>query len=119
MVDFKLDGNDDLLIENNDLVLVDGLDAIAQDMQTRLQIFQGEWFLDTRIGVPWFQKILGSKSRSLVVKSVIRKSILTTPGILNILDLNFEFDGTTRTLSVSGRCGTVEGEFSFNKEIIV
>jgi hypothetical protein len=119
MTDLKLDANEDLAIEENDLVLIDGLDAIAQDMQTRLQIFQGEWFLDTRIGVPWFQKILGTKGRLLLVKSVIRKSILTTPGVINILDLNFDFEGSTRLLSISGRCGTEEGEFEFTKEIII
>jgi hypothetical protein len=119
MTDLKLDANDDLLIENDDLVLIDGIDAIAMDMQTRLQIFQGEWFLDTRIGVPWFQEIIGQKPRLLVVKSIIRDAILTTPGVTNILDLELDFEGITRSLSISGRCGTVDGEFEFNKEIIL
>jgi hypothetical protein len=119
MADLKLDSEDDLAIENNDLVIIDGLDAIVQDLSTRLQFFQGEWFLDTRLGTPWFQKVLGKKPRLLIVKSVVRKAILTTPGVRSILDLNLDFEGVTRLLSITGRVNTVEGEFEFNKELIV
>jgi hypothetical protein len=47
-MDLKLTGQKDLEIdaETFDLVLIDGVDAIAQDCDVRLQFFLGEWFLD-------------------------------------------------------------------------
>jgi len=119
MADIKLDEDGDILIEDDDLVLVEGVDAIAQDVEVRLTFFQSEWFLDTRLGVPWFQKILGQKPRLDVVKSIIRKAIMTTPGMQGISDFVAEYDGRTRLLSVSFKGQSVEGEFEFDKELIV
>ena len=119
MADLKLDNTNDLAIEDDDLVIIDGIDAIAQDCEVRLNFFQGEWFLDTRLGVPYYQKILGTKPRLIAVKGILRKAILTTPGILSILDFELDFDASTRRLSTSFRANTVKGEFEFNKELIV
>lgn len=118
-MDLKLDENRDLAIENDDLVLVDGLEAIAQDCEVRLNFFLGEWFLDTRLGIPWFQRILGHKPRLIAVKSIIKKGILTTPGILGIIDFDLTWDGVTRALSIEFRANTVEGEFEYKKELII
>ena len=118
-MDLKLDENGDLAIENDDLVLVDGLEAIVQDCEVRLNFFFGEWFLDTRLGVPWFQRILGQKPRLVAVKSIIKKAILTTPGILSIIDFDLNWDSARRNLSIEFRANTVEGEFEYNKELII
>jgi hypothetical protein len=118
-MDLKLDTNGDIAIENDDLVLIDGVDAIAQDVEIRLTFFLGEWFLDTRLGVPWFQKILGQKPRLGAVKSLLRKAIMTTPGLLGISDFIANYDGVTRKLSVSFTGRAQSGTFDFNKELIV
>lgn len=120
MGDIKLDPDGDIFIEDDDLVLVEGVDAIAQDVEIRLTFFLGEWFLDTRLGVPYFEKILGQKPvRVEVVKSILRKAIMTTPGMKGIADFTVDFDGLTRKLSVSFRGETVEGEFEFDRELII
>jgi len=118
-MDFKLDSNHDLAIENNDLVLIDGVDAVAQDVLIRLQFFLEEWFLDTRLGLPWFQKILGEKPSSSLVSQIIRTAILTTPGMVSINDFTTEYDGTTRILTVEFRGTADSGTFEFNKELII
>jgi len=118
-MDLKLDSNGDLDIENGDLVLIDGVDAIAQDCEVRLQFFQGEWFLDTRLGVPWYQEILGHKPRLNIVSSILQKAILLTPGIATITNFGLDYTGTTRTLTVSFTGQTREGSFEFNTELIV
>jgi len=119
-MDIKLSGGDVYINpETYDIELVDGLDAIAQDCEIRLQFFLGEWYLDTRLGVPYFQKILGQKPRIQAVKGIFRDAILTTPGILNIFELTIDYINTTRTLTVSFRAETVEGSFEFNEELII
>ena len=55
-MDLKLDTTThDLVIENYDLVLVDGIDLVRQAIKQRLLLVSEEWFLDDTIGVPWYQ----------------------------------------------------------------
>jgi hypothetical protein len=119
MANWKLNVDNDLDLSTDNLVYVEGLDAIAQDCKTRLKFFLGEWFLDTRLGVPWYQRIIGEKPRLVAIKSILRKAILSTPGLLTVLDFQLDFDRSTRALSLSFRANTVEGEFLYNKELII
>lgn len=118
-MDLKLDSNDDLAIENNDLILLDGLEAIQQDVDNSLSFFQGEWFLDLRWGVPYYQDILGKKPRLNVIKSILTEAILKVNGISTVFDLEVDFDGNTRILSVSFRASTVEGVLEYTRELIL
>lgn len=55
MKDFALDRRD-LEIANGDFALChDEAHAIAQAISIRLKTFSGEWFLDTRVGLPYDQ----------------------------------------------------------------
>lgn len=119
MVDIKLNGNHDITFEDDELVLVEGKEAIAQDVLVRLQFFQGEWKLDIRIGVPYFQKILGAKPRLTLVRSIIRDAILSTPDIESVNDLIVNFTLSTRVLSVSFTAETADGVVEFNKDLII
>lgn len=118
-MDIKLTPSWDIAIEDDTVVLVDGVDAIAQDVRARLQFFLGEWFLDRRIGVPYFEKILGQKPRLPVIKAIFRQAILTTPGVLSVNDLVVAYDGTSRRLDVSFKANTTEGPIVFNRELIL
>ena len=119
-MDLKLDtATYDLEIKNDDLVLLDGVPAIAQDCEVRLKFFQGEWFLDLRLGVPWFQKILGQKPRLNAVSEILQKAILLTDGILGISDFKLDFEGVTRMLSISFIGQSESGQFDFETELIV
>jgi hypothetical protein len=119
MADLKLTTDHDLEFSGGDLVLLDGVDAIAQDCDIRMMTFLGEWFLDTRIGVPYFEKILGEKPRLVALKGIFRDAIMSTPGIESISDFQIDFDGLSRELSISFLADTVEGTFSYNKELVI
>jgi len=109
----------DLKIEVGDLVLTDGVEAVSQALDVRLQFFLGEWFLDTRLGVPYFEKILGQKPRLLVVKQIYRDAILATPGVLELNDLLVDYNGSTRVISVSFSARCSDGVLQYNKEFIL
>jgi hypothetical protein len=117
-MDLKLTGGD-LAIENDDLVLLDGVDAVAQHVTTSLKTFQGEWFLDTRIGFPYFDRVLGQKPRLNELEQLYREAILAVPGMLTIEDLNIDFDGATRLLSVSFRGTCTDGVIEYDEEFII
>jgi len=119
-MDIKLDANGDIEIGNSgDLVLVTGLDAIAQDLRTRILFFKGEWALDTRLGVPYFEEILKKAPDLNVVRAIYNDVITSTEGVFSVNNLDLEYDGITRRLSVSFSCQTIEGPLTFEDELII
>lgn len=111
MIEIKLDPTTgDLDLSTGTIVLFGGADAIAQRLLTRLKFFLGEWFLDTRQGMPYFQKILGQKRRRSLVDHIFKRAILTTPGVASVARLSQSFDGIARVLSISFEATTTDGE---------
>jgi hypothetical protein len=73
-------------------------DAVAQDIQTRLNSYLGDCFFDLNAGVDWFN-LLGSKNivgLNLALKTVI----LNTENVLGITELSLEID-SKRELTVT------------------
>lgn len=101
MADVALDTDGDLLIENGTLVLVEGIEAIKQNIQIRCQFILGEWFLNRLEGIPFFEDVLGTKNRELVVRGVFRRAIETTQGVKRIVSLDLSINGTTRVATVT------------------
>lgn len=119
-MDLALDINTaDLVIERGDIALVEGIDAIRQDVSTRLQFFKGEWFLDTRIGVPYYQSILIKNPNFTQVRFLLQQTVTTTPGVNTIDRFDMSFDSTKRSLSVDFSASTTEGQLIFDQELIL
>lgn len=120
MSDIALDTDGDLLIENNSLVLARGDDAIVQQLLIRFKFFLGEWFLDTRIGVPYFGEILIKNPDLSRVRGIFKQLILTTPGIASLESFALEVEGVTRKATVTFRARKTDGEIlNFNEEFII
>ncbi len=105
MADFKLntatDGLasvptvvDDWDFSTGDLVLLTGSAAVAQQLKIRLRMFLGEWFLDTRTGMPYFQSILVKNPNFAAIKSIFREAIVTTPGVSDVGDITLTLDSS-------------------------
>lgn len=119
-MDLLLGNDHDLAIgANGDLSLVTGRDAIAQHLSVRLRTFRGEWRLDERVGLPYFQSILVKAPNMAVVRSIYRRAILSTPGVTSLEGLTVSLDYLTRTLSVSFRAQTTDGPLDFSEEVII
>lgn len=120
MADLKLDANGDLEIgSDGDLIIVTGIDAIAQHWGIRLQFFRGEWFLDTRLGIPYFEEVLIKAPDLNVVQSLLREATRKTPGVIAINSFELGFDGVTRTLSLDSRALTEEGPLRFTEDFVI
>ena len=116
-MDYKLDENNDVVVEDGDWVFVIGVEAIAQHIRIKFQFFFREWKLDTRIGIDYYGQIFG-KSDLNVVHTLFKRVILETEGVIN-LD-KFETDLTAqREFSVDFTAQTVEGELVFSERFIL
>jgi hypothetical protein len=119
MSDIKMDLSNgstdfgDILIENNDLVMVTGKEAIKQDIVQRLRTFLGEWFLDNTIGVPYYQQILVKNPNQSNIDAIFINVILSTPGVTQLSEYSFKPNYTIRQLEIDFIAQTTDGEVDY------
>lgn len=111
-IDLLIDNTNDLVIEGGDLQFSRGVDAIVQQCRVALQIFQGEWFLNLDIGIPYWQSILGEKPKVAIAAARIfmRRELELVDGVDEVLKLDVTYIGASRTLSVTWQVSTVFGD---------
>jgi hypothetical protein len=106
----------DLVIADGDLVLVSGIDAVAQLIQSYLLLFRGEWFLDESAGIPYFEDILVKNPNLSAIREIFRQTLLEVPGVLSVESLSLELSAE-RTLSVDWKVDTDLGELTGVSEV--
>lgn len=109
-----LNSDNDIQIVDGGLPLVTGLDEIRQMASCRLQAFEGDWFLNLDLGMPYFQEILKKVTTASQIEAIFLQEIGSIPGILDIDEFNLEFIDATRTLNVTFRATTTAGILDFN-----
>lgn len=111
MSDLLMDiGTNDLQVTNGDLSLATGDTAIQQDLQQTLQVWLGEWFLDTTVGIAYRQQILVKNPNMSIVQDDIINAATGVPGIVQVIDVSFNYSATNRSLSVSVVAQTSTGQ---------
>jgi len=112
--------DDDLDITGEQLSIVNGDDAIIQHLLIRLRFFQREWFLDLRVGIPYYDSILIKNPDLIVIRAIFRQAILSTPGIQSLNSLTTSFDAAARKLTVEFEAVKDDGgTLDFSKEFII
>lgn len=119
-VDLEIGDDNDLVFYEDGPRFVSGLAGVRQNIRTALQLKLGEWFMDTSLGVPWFQELLGDASkgsdRDAKIRTALTREILSVPDIQSITSLSMSFDnrGRKMTIEFTVKCafGTVSGTAS-------
>ena len=118
-MDLKLTVDGDLDFSTNDLVLIDGLEAIKQELQIRYRFFLGEWFLNENEGVPYVRDVLKKNANETQVRALLREVAITTPGVEKVNSLELDLDGATRVLSVTMDIGAnIDGELVYSPFVV-
>lgn len=104
----KQDAAGDYVLGTPDDFYTNTPDAVAQALQTRLELYTGEWFVDVKDGMPWRTDVLGKYTAS-TYDTVLKQRALGTPGVRAILDYRSTFDGATRRLSYFFALDTIYG----------
>jgi len=100
-MDLLLDAAGDLDLTTNDLQLVDGVEAIRQELQIRYRFFIGEWFLDPTEGVPYIRDVLKKAPSEAQVRALLSEVARTTPGVESVDNMQLELDSANRHLVVT------------------
>lgn len=82
----------------------------AQRLDCTLSFFLGEWFLDKRQGIPYFERIIGATPDLGLLETLYRRAILGSPGIASLPALSLAFNRSTRELSPTFRAIVKDGE---------
>ena len=83
-------------------------EEVQQNLWLRFQFFLGEWFLDQRAGVPWFQQILGIKNSDANVSQILQRVITTCPGVATLT--SFALNRSGRTAAPTFACTLNNGQ---------
>lgn len=98
-------------IENRDLVLVEGIEEVAQRVFTVLDTFRGTYVFDTRLGFPWVELVFSQRPlNEAVVVAELRRTVKRCDSRIVSVDIVLELNETTRALSVSMRVVVDTGE---------
>ena len=62
---------------------IDEPDAVAQVVRTSLLLWLGEWYLDTTVGMPWIQGVLGKHSQA-TADITVQDYVLNVQGVTDI-----------------------------------
>jgi hypothetical protein len=77
------------------------LEAVAQAVQTRLLLFQGEWWENLLEGTPYFQQILGYRRKTGTGQDLatvaLTARIMGTPYVSAVQNVQVQFNPGTRT----------------------
>lgn len=86
----------------NDLILTANLgESVAQHIRIRLLTVLGEWFLDLREGMPYYEEILVKGPNIARLRQIYRTAIGEVPGVREVPVLRLALDRATRTLTVT------------------
>lgn len=119
MNDWEINADGDLTLTAGDFVFVDEGYLVAQAIETTLRALQGEWFLNTDFGVPYFQSVLGKKMISKSdFDSIIKAAIVGVQDVNRILEYGSSFDHAGRTFSVSFKADTTFGPITWEGTLI-
>lgn len=78
-----------------------GAKAVASAIRSRLLSFQGEWWENEELGIP-FHVLVGkmNQEREQIADAYIRERIATTFGVAQIVEYHTEIVGSSRRIHV-------------------
>src|SRR5262245_2797586 len=90
----------ELILENGDLKLCEGVDRARQFLAQRLAAFRGEWAFDLDEGVPYFENVFVKAPDPVILEGLFKDRILATPGIIGLNEFDLILDTATRELTL-------------------
>lgn len=76
-------------------------EALAQKLRLRLSMVQGEYFLDTTIGIPYTTRVLVKAPDKVIIDAYFKREILRTAGVAEIKSYSSVYNASARSLQIS------------------
>lgn len=99
MTCFSIPGDMALNAEESDCVFIEGLDAVAQQIETGAQVFAGTWHFDLGAGLD-IENIFVKDPDLRLIRLAFYDFLAGVPGVLAVTSANLRVSNETRTLFV-------------------
>lgn len=118
IVDLKFnETTGDLSITGQDIDFVYGVDAIRQHIRQRLSLFRGEYKYDLTRGIPYHDEFFKKNFNPVVIDTILKSTIIDTPGVIELVEFDLDFSDTTRELSLTFRATCDDGVIDYSDVI--
>jgi hypothetical protein len=120
MIDLKLDvATSDLAIIDSDLQLISESEWLEQKLKIKLQFFYQEWFLDTTVGVDYFNTILGKNRDPNLIDNAIKLTITEELEVTEIVEYNSNYNALDRNYTISFVVNSIYGQIRIEEELAI
>lgn len=99
--DILLDENGDIVLDEQGLHWVSGLQAVVQAARIRMLYFLGEWFLNLDVGIPYLDDTFFENYNEAATRAALTAAILDVPGVISVNTLELDVNGAARTLTIT------------------
>lgn len=89
--------------------IIEGLESLSENLDQRLKLFKGKYFMNTAEGVPYFEEIIKKPVDPDLSASVLNAEILKESEVTNIRDVVAGLDRETREFSYSSVIESIFG----------
>lgn len=100
MADLKLTASHDLDISSRDAQLLTGRDETAQRLTISYSMYKGEWFLDARVGMPYYEQIFVKNPQIDIIKAIYRRMAEADDAVDSVGDIVVQYDAAARDASI-------------------
>jgi hypothetical protein len=102
LLSLKLNTDGDLeMDELNNLKMIDGIEELKQRQRLSIITRAGEWFLDTSLGIDWFNLLGNKPAEEDKIVTEIKKVLKKDAAVKRVLSASYEPAGNERTLKIS------------------
>lgn len=116
MKSLKLNDNGDLNFNDiNSLEMVEGENEVRQRIRLGMGTYLGEWFLDTSLGMDWFELLQKENGRDEIKRAVL-EYLNEDAAIDKVNEIELDFDIEKRHLDVKID-GTLTDESNFRMTV--
>lgn len=99
----------DLVLREGDILLIDNAERVAQQILITLRFWLGEWFLNTKDGVPYLEYVLVKSPNLLHIRQIFTEAMEKVDGVKRVEEMNLAFDVKNRSLRVDYEASTDYG----------
>lgn len=99
----------DVYIGNFQAEIVKGAARVRQNLELKLKLWVGEWFLDTEFGTPYLESILGKRISLNAAVSELKRVIMSVQDVDQLTSFKYNFNRSNRRLTVDFECHTPFG----------
>lgn len=114
--DTFLMNNGDTVVDN-DLILVGGQEEMRQNLENRLSVNEGEWFLNLELGLK-YKDIVGKGVTDKEIEFAVRECVMEDMRIKAVKDFKIIRDSVNRKADINFTIIDGEGNETYLKEVV-